>query len=262
MGIFDAQSALTEVQRLTKGHAAFLGGSLVAADLNGKPFAWSDVDLFCPTFPTLVALGQHLLSQGCTFDEKFDRVWARWLKFGIKGWHTNSIRFNTPDDLEINLVYKITDGHPTTSLAQVIESFDFGLLHSGYDTETWTFRDMRSYLFPGSNKSDALPLMPNKRWAWRNGYISEYNGIREFSRYAKYHEYGYDMSEVKDDLVTGYREGSLYLSNHFDEAKQERGRMYTVIADHIEADNIDQLLEAAKEIDYKNPLDSIMEALE
>jgi hypothetical protein len=164
--------------------------------------------------------------------------------------------------VDYNLVYKLMGKKPVNSLAQVIESFDFGLLATGYDLETNTFRDMRSYLFPDMDKRGPLPLMPNKREQWRKGLISQYNGLRECGRYAKYHNYGYDMTLVKDDLVTGYMEAAMYFSMHFDADKQQLGKIYDAIAQHIQFDNIDQLIEAYKLLDFKDSLDEIMEALE
>jgi hypothetical protein len=168
--------------------------------------------------------------------------------------------------VEWNLVYKLADGHPTTSLAQVIESFDFGLLGTGYDVEHGMRRDLRPYLFPDIHGADSigvpLPMMPNKRDNWRNGFISQYNGLRECGRYAKYLEYGYDLSLVKDDLSTGYWSAASYLSTTFDAEKQQLGKIYEAIAQHIDLDNVQQLTEASKQIDYKDSLDVIMEALE
>jgi hypothetical protein len=227
--------------------------------------AHSDVDLFCPTPQVLISVGQKMIDNGYTLDDRFSRVWERWLRYGFKTWHTNSLRLNSPGGIETNLVYKLTDGHPTTSLAQVIESFDFGLLATGYDLESNRFMDMRGYLFPmysPAHPERPLPMMPNKRANWRGGFISQYNGLREAGRYAKYHGYGYDMSLVKDDLSTGYREAELYLSCHFDKDKQMLGQIYGAIAAYIERDDISQLELASKQIDYKDSLDTIMEALE
>jgi hypothetical protein len=258
----DAASKIADVRALLAGEPVYLAGSLVAEHTYGKVNAHSDVDLFCPTPQVLVAVGQRLLCNGYTLDDRFVRVWARWLRYGFKTWHTNSLRLESPQGYEVNLVYKLTDGHPTTSLAQVLESFDFGLLSTGFDLERDEYLDMRSYLFPGMDPDGPLPMMPNKRANWRNGFISQYNGLRECARYAKYHGYGYDMSLVKDDLYTGYMEASLYMVNHFDAEKQQLGKIYEVIAQHIDFDNVDQLREAGKQIDYKDSLDSIMEALE
>jgi len=254
--------AISHIRRDLDGVNGFLTGSCVAADDHGMPFAWSDIDIFMPTSHTLVAAAQRLLLQGYKLDDRFSRVWERWLRYGFKSWHTNSLRLHSPGGVETNLVYKLTEGHATTSLAEVIESFDFGLLCTGYELESGTRRDMQSYLFPGTAKGDALPMMPSKRTNWRLGFISQYNGLREFGRYAKYHTYGYDMSLVKDDLAEGYRAAELYLSDHFDIEKQTMGQIYGRIADNIEDDAIDELIKATLKIDYKDSLDSIMEALE
>ena len=257
-----ASALIADVRSLLAGDPVFLAGSLVAEHAYGMSNAHSDTDLFCPTGQVLIATAQKLLDNGYKLDDRFDRVWVRWLKYGFKTWHTNSLRLHSPSGVETNLVFKLTDGHPTTSLGQVLESFDFGLLGVGYDLESDTYRDMRSYLFPGMDADGPLPMMPSKREAWRNGFISQYNGLRECGRYAKYHQYGYDMALVKDDLMTGYDMAALYFSTHFDKEKQQLGNIYDAIARHIEADNIDQLAVASKQIDYKDSLDSIMEALE
>lgn len=260
-----APVAIADIRQLLTGDPVFLAGSLVAAEVYGKTDAASDLDLFCPTQQVLVATTQKLLCNGYELDDRFSRVWSRWLKFGMKGWHTNSLRLISPGGVETNLVYKLSDGHPTTSLAQVIESFDFGLLGMGYDLSEphhMQFRDMRGYLFPGHDPNGPLPMMPNKRVSWENGFISHYNGLREFGRYAKYHGYGYDLSLVKVELTTGYWAAADYLCNHFDEEKQKLGAIYNTVAMHIQADKVDELAQAAKEIDYNDELDTILEALE
>jgi hypothetical protein len=257
-----ASAIIADVRSLLAGEPVFLAGSLVAEETYAKANCHSDVDLFCPTSQVLISVGQKLLCNGYKLDDRFERVWQRWLRYGFKTWHTNSLRLWSPSGVETNLVYKLTDGHPTTSLAQVIESFDFGLLATGYDLETDRFMDMRGYLFPGMDPDGPLPMMPNKRANWRSGFISQYNGLRESGRYAKYAGYGYDLSMVRDDLVTGYDAAALYMSTHFDDDKQLLGKIYWAIARYIEADDITSLTEASKKIDYKDSLDQIMEALE
>lgn len=257
-----ASALIADVRSQLAGEPVFLTGSLVAEEAYGKSNAHHDVDLFCPTMNVLISVGQRLLCNGYKLDSRFERVWHRWLRYGIKTWHTNSLRLMSPSGVETNLVFKLADGHPTTSLAQVIESFDFGLLGMGYDLETDTYRDMRGYLFPGVDPDGPLPLMPAKRDSWRNGFISQYNGLREVGRYTKYHGYGYDLSQVKDDLVVGYWQASAYHAGHFDAEKQQLGKIYEAIALKIEDDAIDELVEAAQQIDYNDPLDTIMEALE
>ena len=253
---------IDDVRALLRGKPVFLAGSLVAEATYAKTNVHTDVDLFCPTSQVLVTTGQFLLDNGFKFGERFDRVWERWLRYGFKSWHTNSLKLFSPGGIEYNLVYKLTEGHAATSLGEVIESFDFGLLATGWELESDTFRDMRSFLFPGMDPDGPLPMMPNKRSNWRSGFISQYNGLREAGRYAKYHERGYDLSLVKDDLTTGYWNAALYYSGHFDSDKQLLGKIYETIAMHIDAGNIDQLVAASKEIDYNDELDKIMEALE
>ena len=265
---------IADVRSLLRGQPVFMAGSLVAADTYGIG-TYHDVDLFCPTQNVLISVAQQLLGHGYTLDDRFARVWQRWLRYGMKGWHTNSLRLMSPGGVETNLVYKTTDGHAATSLAEVLESFDFGLLGMGWDLETDKFRDMRNYLFPdemsqlyvGTSQpvppdEIALPMMPNKRSNWRNGFISQYNGLREMGRYAKYHTYGYDMSLVKDDLATGYRMAALYYSTGFKPEHAQLEQIYSAIAEHIELDHIDELALASKDIDYQDDLDVIMEALE
>lgn len=258
----NASDIINDVRALLTGEPVFLAGSLVAEQTYGLSNAHHDVDLFCPTDQVLIAVGQKLLDHGYKLDDRFSRVWARWLRYGFKRWHTNSLRLMSPTGIETNLVYKLTDGHPTTSLSQVLESFDFGLLATGYDLEWDEYRDLRAYLFPDLDPDGPLPLMPNKRSNWRNGFISQYNGLRECGRYAKYHGYGYDMSAVKDDLVTGYWSAASYMAGHFDAEKNQLGKIYEAIAMHIEDDHIDELTKASALIDYKDSLDVIMEALE
>jgi len=257
-----ASALIADVKSRVMGEPVYLAGSLMAELTYGKDNAHHDVDLFCPTPQVLISIGQKLLGQGFKFDDRMDRVWHRWMRYGFKTWHTNSLRLVSPEGVDYNVVYKLTDGHPTTSLAQVLESFDFGLLGTGIELESGMHRDLRPYLFPGYDLDGALPMMPNKWDQWAGGFISRYNGLREIGRYAKYHSYGYDMSLVKDQLVQGYRMAALYLCDCFEQEKQDLGKIYEVIAAHLEWDNITELAEASKKIDYNDQLDVIMAALE
>ena len=257
-----ASNVIAEVSAPLAGLPVYLTGSLVAAETYMLDQAFDDADIFCPSDLVLIATVQRLLDQGYELNDRFVRVWARWLKYGFKKWHTNSIKLHSPGGTEVNVVYKLQDGHPTTSLSQVIESFDFGLLAVGYDLEYGTKHDFRSALFPGMDPDGPLPLMPNKQSNWRQGFISQYNGTREAGRYAKYVAYGHDLSLVKDDLLVGYHEAAAYLAQRDRPEKIQLGKIYETIALKIEDDEIDELLEAAKQIPYLDTLDAIMEALE
>jgi hypothetical protein len=105
-------------------------------------------------------------------------------------------------------------------------------------------------------------MMPNKRDNWRRGFVSQYNGLREAGRYAKYHGYGYDLTAVRDDLVTGYEQASIYFLDHYDEDKRLLGEIYLKLADRIRQDEIDELVESYKLLDFTDSLDKIMEGLE
>ena len=253
---------LDEVLTDSRGLPVFVTGSAVAASVYHKPQAFSDIDLFCPTQQALIATCQHLQGLGYKINERFERVWSRWLTMGMGSWHTNSIKLESPGGAEVNLIFKLVNKQPTSSLSQVLESFDFGLLCMGYEMESETYRDLRPYLFPDTDVNGPLPLLPNKRYNWVNGFISQYNGLRECGRYAKYYDYGYDMSAVKADLVTGYYAAASYLADKDKPEKQQLGLIYEAIAGHIQADNINQLTEASKTILYLDDLDQIMESLE
>lgn len=240
-----------------------IAGSVVAAETYGLALhTTSDVDVFCYTEQSLIAGVQRMLSAGFTLNDRFTRVWDRWLKFGMRGWHTNSIKLDDPSGLEVNLVHKLVGKHPLSSMSAVLESFDFGLLAVGYDMLTGNKHDMRAYMFPGYDVDGALPLMPNKRDAWRQGLISQYNGTREPGRYAKYSAYGHDMSLVKDDLVQGYWAAADYWTNRGDPHHLQLAAIYNTIATKILRDEIDELLASGKVLPTLDSLDQIMEALE
>lgn len=253
--------AIAETKKPLRGMPVNLAGSCVAAETYGLS-DWADLDGFVPSEQMLIATVQTLLDVGYTMNERFDRVWYRWLRYGLKGWHTNSMKLHSPSDVEVNIVYKVVDGHAATSLAQVLESFDFGLLATGYELEHDKRRDLRPYLFPGYDLDGPLPMMPNKRDNWVRGFISQYNGLREAARYAKYYQYGYDMSLIKKDLITGYEAAALYHSSAFEEDKQLLGQIYYKLAEKIQGDEVVELLESYVQLDFKDPLDLIMERLD
>lgn len=255
-------AAVAELFHLLPGEPVFMAGSLAAAHAHDRADAWSDVDIFVPTEGLLFTTIKALLMQGATPIDYFDRVWHRWQRYGLRRWHTNSMRLETLQGTEVNVVYKLVDGHPTTSLSQVLESFDFGLLAVGWDMETQTYRDLRPYLFPGLDIDGPLPLMPNKRDNWRQGFVSQYNGLREGLRYLKYTDYGYDMSLVIDDLTTGYRLAASYHEGSHDVQKQALAEIYHALADAIEDQDHTQLTELYKAIDYDSPMTEILERLE
>lgn len=265
--VADTMNASAIIQNILfdlKGLPVFLCGSLVAEEAYGLSDAHNDADIFCSSEPALFVTVQHLLAAGYVLGERDHRVWHRWVRYGFRQWHTNSIRLESPAGVEVNVVYKTVGKQPLRTLSQVLESFDFGLLAVGYEAEDGTFRDFRPVLFPGYDIDGPLPLMPNKRADWVDGYISKYNGLRMPGRYARYAEYGYDMSLIKDDLVSGYLISAEHYKDHVKEEMRFLNDAYTRIAEMIEADEHDELMAATKIITNLDldAYDQIMEALQ
>ena len=267
-----ATATVPIVTGMLTGLPVFLAGSSAsAARTPGFELAYDDIDVFCSSPQSLISAAERLRSGGFEITDRFKRVYHRWMKHGFKGWHTNSLKLEGHGGIDVNLVYKLVDKHPTTSLAQVIESFDFGLLAHGFDCETQVWRDMREYLFPNMGAVGAtqipLPMMPARRDDWRNGFISRYQGLREIGRFVKYVDYGYDMSLVYNDILTGYKQASLFYSARTDNPELEMlGKIFESIAMELEdakaMNDWTKLREAAGEIVYLDDLDAIMEALE
>ena len=244
---------------------ACIAGSSVAALVYDKPLGDdADIDVFCYTEEALIAAMTILRAHpNYALNERFERVYARWLKCGLKSWHTNSIKFDHTHGVQVTRVYKLTGGHPNNSLSGVIESFDFGLLGAGFDLSLDTqLRDLRPFLFPGYDLNGPLPLMPNKQEAWKNGFISQYNGLREAGRYAKYYLYGYDMSLIQPVLVDGYELAVRYLRDRGDEDKSKLADIYEAIASKILLNEAEELVEANALILTLDSLDMILDALE
>lgn len=260
-----ADTALGVVKAPLAALPVFIAGSAVSSALNPNvgDTAYDDVDVFCATPQALMAAAERLMRAGFELNDRFERVYHRWIRYGFKGWHTNSLKLeDVIGGIEVNLVFKIVDGHPTTSASQVIESFDFGLLHTAWDCEREEWLCMADAFFPGMDRFGALPLLPNRRDTWRNGFISQYQGLREAGRYVKYVDYGYDLSLVKDDLVTGYRMAELFYLDRDKPEHKTLGQIYGKLAIDIEMDDLDRLREFGAEIPFMDELTQIMETLE
>ena len=267
-----AYDAILSVGQSLQELPAHIAGSSLAAmkyalipDTTVDNQSYNDVDAFMATGEALIAGATRLLNNGYILDDRYSRVYHRWLKYGFKDWHTNSLPLMHEDtELEVNLIYKLDGGQPVRSLAQVIESFDFGILHTGFDCEAMEWKNMQSYLFPQHSQSyyGPLPMMPGRRDTWVQGFISQYQGLRQPGRYMKFVDYGYDMSLVKPDLVLGYRAADAYLSERTDHPdKVALGTIFGRIAEAIATEEHDPLRELTADIVYLDDLDVIMDAL-
>lgn len=261
--LLSADVAISVVSQIVAKLPVYIAGSAAASAMPGAPnaYAYDDIDLWFPSPLALVAGAERLKAAGFVVEDRHARVYERWMKQGMsRKWHTHSLKLTNAQGIIANCVFKSVDGHPATSAAQVIESFDFGLLGVAYDCELMDWRDMRDYLFPGMSKTGPLPLLPLRRELWVGGFISQYQGLREVGRYVKYLDYGWDLSLIKDDLVTGYLAASRFHEKR--ETGSTIGKIFETIGLEIDADKIDSLREASKEILFMDDLDKIMEALD
>lgn len=265
--------ALASVERLLPNRRVFGVGSAWAAYMYGKDLAYHDVDCFTPSIVSLATTVQTFLDNGAVPLEGFERTFDRWEEYDVGSWHTNSWRGQLVDGTEVNVVYKLEQKHPTRTLAQVLEGFDFGHLMHGYDYHSGRYLDLRSYHFLDiwlRNRNGAYPMNPLKREKWVQGYFSEWVGDREPGRYATNMERDYDMSLVKPDFRLGYLMASDYYLRKASRKQGEdaeraefRAEHYANIADAIEHDDVVALSMLSDEVQEAEllPQDLIMEDL-
>jgi hypothetical protein len=268
-----AQSAVAQVLDDTAGLLGFLAGSSAAAVWYDKPEAYSDVDVFVPNPLMYAAFAERLLNRGWELDERNEKMLRRHLEIGFKNWHTNSLKLTKSlslsaavEPVEINVIYKQVDGHPTTKLSQVLESFDFGLLSMGYDTKDGAFKDMRGYMFPDIGTigpTTPLPLIDYRKTAFEKGLMSEHIMQRTPGRYARYaYAYEYDLSLVKPVLVQGYFQYASYKANRTKPEDLLLGELAAALAEYIRDDKFVELLEFQRTLPTMDGLDAILASLE
>lgn len=261
-----AEEAIDKVLADTKGLPAYLTGSSVSAEIYEKPNAYTDIDLFVPNEIAYAAVVATLLSRGyAPEDDKFVKSWNRQLKMGIGRWHTNSMKLlDQATGTEVNVIYKLVDNHPTTRLSQVLESFDFGILAMGYETETGVLSDMRQYFFgPGAEDGRPLGLLPYREEHLRQGFMSQFLMLRTAGRYSRYaNEYGYDLSLVKPVLVEGYKNYASYKANRTKPDDITLGSIAAALAQHIEFDEFTELAEFERSLPKADSIDQILAGLE
>lgn len=264
----DADLAIKEVAPVVAGLPVYIAGSSAAAAHHFplvEGTAYSDIDLFCASPESLIAGVERYRAEGYKLEDRSERVYARAMKFGFGDWHTNSIKLQGHGH-DINLIYKTNGRHPVNSLAQVLESFDFGFLAIGFDCRDQQWRDMRGFYFPGydpKNVDQALTLLPERRDSWRGGFISQYQGLRMIIRYIKYVDYGYNMDAINDDLIAGYRAAGAYNAGRIDKPELVTlGKIYNRAADLVQIGDIDALRGVDMELIVLDNLDAIMEGLE
>ena len=222
----------------------------------------SDIDVFCFTQEAVMAGAERLLADPAfQLGDRAERVYARWLKYGMGTWHTNSLKLvDTSTSREVNLVYKTVGKHPAASASQVIETFDWGLLHSTWDLSGSVpqRRSAQEFLFPDTLPEDPLPLMPSRREDWLQGFMSQYQALRAPERYVKYHAYGFDMSLVREDLTMAYTNAAFYLTQHPDEDRQKLGQICARLAVCFDTSALTEMEQAVRLIPSMDSLDEIL----
>ncbi len=256
-----ADLAAVEVLSHLRGRPGFLVGSAVAAQVYGKPHAYSDVDVFFPHPGALISTGQFMLDHGAVLDEQEQRKWNRWLLMGMGDWHTNSIRMELLSGIEVNLVYKVVGKRPLTSLMQVLESFDFGYVAMGYDLERGTFHDGRSFWFGTGYDPEHLGFLPHREWQWLNATIGRFTGVRQPQRWAKFADRGYDMHPSRDVLARGLRITAAHYQGKDDPEYREYAPLYVAIADMVEDYDIPGLMDLYSDLQPHDPVGSLTKGL-
>jgi len=253
-----------------EGSHACIAGSAVAAEQYGFDESYDDIDIFCYSNSSMIAVAQHLMDHGFAFnDTHMSMVWDRWMAWDMNvGWKTNSMKLHGTLDpstppYTCNVVYKMFEKQPIRRLSDVLESFDFGVLAMGYDLiDDGEFHDMRSYFYPRATDFDRLQLLPERRRQWQQGRVTQYVGIRQAGRAVKYHRYGYDMELVIPDLISGYRIAASHHQGHFDQEKVVLGQIYDRLADHLEDGELDLIAAADKLLPQYRNVDLLLEALD
>lgn len=259
---------LKELRGLLAGSHGCIAGSAVAAETYGLHESYDDIDIFAYGNSSMISIATLLLTNGFTFSSDNERMkFERWLSWDLNiGWRTNSVKLKgsvaTNEEYEVNVVYKTFEKQPVKRLSLVLESFDFGLLATGWDLKTNAWRDMRPFFFPGASTYISLPLLPDRQERWENGLITQYTGIRQAGRAVKYMSYGYDLSQVVPTLIDGYRIAASHHADHFDPEKVALGEIYSRLADHLEDEEHDKIREADKLLPQWRDVDAILERLD
>lgn len=259
-----ASDAVNLVVDQAKGLRCYLTGSSAASAVKardgiaGFEDCYSDVDLFVGSENEWVRSIQFLIDRGYTFGPRMEMMWTRVLHFGTHGWHTNSMKLHNPEGVEVNLIYKTVARKPVASLSQVIETFDFGLLALGWETETGIYRDMRPYMFGDVDLNGPLPVLPWRKEQIEQGHFREHQGLRMFGRAARYFlDYGYDDTLVRPVLVEGYQNAASYYKDRIEPEKIRLGEIYQAVSFLMEDGDWTQVKAAADLLPKADELDEL-----
>lgn len=222
---------------------------------------WKDIDFFFSSKEALMFGAAKLLDAGASpLNEGEERKLKRWMRFGMGHFDTHSLRLETLQGVEFNLVFKSQDGKPYRTAAEQVGSFDFSNVSMSTDMRTGETYDLFEYYWPGGNP-DMVRMFPEREEQWLTGTIGKHTGSRQAGRYATNYARGYDMELCKLPLVTGYRIVAVHYLDQDDDVLNDIGRTYLSIASLIEDDDIDALLYAYSNINPHSKIASIAAAI-
>lgn len=256
------------MQHLGGEHGTYCGGSAgAAARARRHPYTphfeytYGDIDWFGASPIAVSAAVRRLLENGAAPADPQELVkWERWQDRGMGSWHTNSIRIETKDKVEFNLIYKEVDRHALRTPTEVIGSFDFSNVSMGVDTETGEEIDLFHAYWYGQDP-DVVRLFPDRRKAWAKGRFTKYPGIRQGDRYCTNVEREYDMHATAPILVQGYRIAAAHYLDQRDPDDKAHADVYRVIADLIESDSIHDLRQLYKDVGPDKRIEDFQQVL-
>lgn len=276
-----AYEAVMQVAAACEGHYGSIAGGATAAatysrglfypedklDIPDLEYAWGDVDVFASSKASAISITQDLLGQGYVLLPKFHAVWRRWRKFEMSSrWETHSIRLESRNGIEVNVIAKSVHGVPCREPGQVASSFDFGHLTTLFDLETMSWLDFRKSgipTFEPGNRAE-FDVQTRRVEDWTNGYFSLHIGMREPERYARNYLRGYTwLTKAKDTLATGYHVAALHYRDKDDPRERWVGEnLYPRIAEAIEDDDFDELVKLGTIARNPQGIDLLMEELD
>jgi len=220
-------------------------------------YHYNDLDFFFNSEAALIAAVSQLLQRGSVpFNSQEERKLHRWLRFGMGDWHTQSIRLMTLDRIEVNLIYKTVDGKPLRTAFEVVNSFDFSNVSHGWDMRTGRKYDLADTYWPGKNP-DEVVLFPDREDQWLAGSIGKHTGSRQGKRWAKNMEGLWDVSRTTDVFIKGYRIVAAFYLDKEDDEHHAYADVYLVVADLMERNDYQGVLEIYKGISPHSPIEAI-----
>jgi hypothetical protein len=207
------ENAFNTIKELEKINACLAGSSML-----GYKEGWNqDIDVFCYDEQSFTAL-LYFMHYNPIFNildklelHKFED-YTRNKKSSLESFGVISIKFMYNLCIPVNIVYKKFG----TNIFNVLSSFDTDLIAQGYCLQTKQYLSLR--------KSTGMVVNWNvfNTSFYKSDYWSVKRLLRQFDRNIKYHERGYDLSQVTDKYISIVEE--IILTENF--YKSDKGTKY------------------------------------